>query len=43
MKSGDFLELPLTKKFICFKVFSCAFKVENNPFSRINVIHHVNV
>jgi hypothetical protein len=43
MKSGDFLELPLRKCFICFKVFSCAFSIENNPFSRINVTCHVNV
>jgi hypothetical protein len=43
MKSGDFLELPLRKCFNCFKVFSCAFKIENNPFSRMNVARHVNV
>jgi hypothetical protein len=43
MKSGDFLELPLIKCFICFKLFSCAFKIENNPFSRINVTRCVNV
>jgi hypothetical protein len=43
MKSGNFLELPLRKWFICFEVFSCAFKIENNPFSRINVTPHVNV
>jgi hypothetical protein len=43
MKSGDFLELPLRKCFNCFKVFSCAFTIENNPFSRMNVTHHVNV
>jgi hypothetical protein len=43
MKSGDYLELLLRKCFICFKVFSFAFKIENNPFSRINVTRHVNV
>jgi hypothetical protein len=43
MKSANFLELPLRKCFICFKVFSCAFKIENNPFSRINVTCHVNI
>jgi hypothetical protein len=43
MKNGDFLEFPLRKCFICFKVFSCAFKIENNPFSTTNVTPHVNV
>jgi hypothetical protein len=43
MKSRDFLELPSRKCFICFKVFICPFKIENNPFSRINVTHDVNV
>jgi hypothetical protein len=26
MKSGDFLELPFRKCFICFELFSCAFQ-----------------
>jgi hypothetical protein len=43
MKSGDFLELSLRKCLNCFKIFSCAFKIENNPFSRMNVACHVNV
>jgi hypothetical protein len=43
MKSGNFLELPLIKKNISFKLFSCAFKIENKAFSRINVTRHVNV
>jgi hypothetical protein len=43
MKIGDFLELPLRKCFNCFKVFNCAFKIENNPCSRMNVACYINV